>query len=229
MRKWTIAILLIVLGILLGAIAAGFLLRPPGSTQTPEQSCGGVAVIVLNRKVDPGTVVEPGLLSTTSVRHELMLGDLIGEEFAPFIAGLPLKSSLRRGDLLRWSDFAPEAVREEIAKPDKVAPRNVHAVFTQGQILPSAPIRSYNAASSRDERYFDCLLFLSGPAVLLERIECVEYTLHETFPDPRKKICRPEADPNFSVSFSAWGTFDIPVLVTMQDGAQMEWVHGLHF
>lgn len=229
MRKWTIVILLIVLGFLLGAIAAGFFLRPAGSQPTLPTSCGGVAVIVLNEKVNSGAAVEPGMLSTTTVHHELMLGDLIGDELAPFIVGLLLKNSLRRGDLLRWSDFDTQAILEAAATPDKVAPRNVHAVFTKGQILPSAPIRSYNAASPKDEKYFDCMVFLSGPAVLLERIECVEYTLHKSFPEPHKKVCRPEADPNFSVSFSAWGTFDIPVRVTMQDGAQMEWVHGLHF
>jgi hypothetical protein len=229
MRKWTLAILLVVLGVLLGAIAAGWFLRQSEPPPAPGSACSGAAVIVLNRKADSGTAVEPDMLSTTTVRHELMLGDLIGEELAEFIVGLPLKSSLRGGDLLRWSDFAPGYLLEEISKPEKVAPRKVHAVFTRGQIPPSAPIRSYNAASRRDQKYFDCLVFLSGPAVLLERIECVEYTLHETFPHPHKKVCRPEADPNFSVSFSAWGTFDIPVRVTMHDGAQIEWVHGLHF
>jgi hypothetical protein len=229
MRKWTLAILLVVLGLLLGAVAAGWFLRQSGPPPATGSPCSGAAVIVLNRKADSGTAVEPDMLSTTTVRHELMLGDLIAEELAPFVAGLPLKNSLRRGDLLRWSDFESQAILEEIGKPDKAAPRKVHAVFTRGQILPSAPIRSYNAASRRDQKYFDCLVFLSGPAVLLERIQCAEYTLHETFPHPHKKICRPEADPNFSVSFSAWGTFDIPVRVTMQDGAQIEWVHGLHF
>lgn len=227
MRK--VAILLLVLGLLLGALAAGLLLRPAEPPPALTTSCSGAAVIVLNEKTNSGAVLEPDMLSTTTVHHELMLGDLIGEELAPFIAGIPLKNSLRGGDLLRWSDFDAQAILEAAAKPDKVAPRNVHAVFTKGQILPSAPIRSYNAASPRDEKYFDCLVFLSGPAVVLERIECVEYTLHETFTNPRRKICRPEADPNFSLAFYAWGTFDIPVKITMKDGAQMEWVHGLHF
>jgi hypothetical protein len=229
MRKWTIAILLTVLGFLLVAITAGLFLRSAKLSQALPTSCSGAAVIVLNEKIDSGTAVEPVMLNTTTVHHELMLGDLIGEEFAEFVVGLPLDRSLRRGDLLRWSDFNPRAILESASTPEKVAPRKVHAVFTKGQILPSAPLRSYNAASRRDQKYSDCLVFLSGPAVLLERVECVEYTLHETFPEPHRKVCRPEADANFSVSFSAWGTFDIPVRVTMQDGAQMEWVHGLHF
>lgn len=227
MRK--VVILMTVLGFLLGALAIGFFLRPAEPPQKLPQSCSGVAVIVLNEKVESGAAVEPGMLGTTTVRHELMLGDLISEELAPFIVDLPLRNSLRRGDLLRWSDFDTQAILEAAGTPDKVAPRETYAVFTKGQILPSAPIRSYNAASRKDEKYFDCMVFLSGPAALLDRIDCVEYTLHESFPEPHKKTCRPEADPNFSVSFSAWGTFDIRVGVTLDDGARMEWVHGLHF
>jgi hypothetical protein len=184
---------------------------------------------VVNWKIESGATVEPDMLSVTTVRHELMLGDLIGEEVAEFIIGLPLKNSLRRGDLLRWSDFSAQDVLESAATPDKVAPRKVHVVFTKGQIPPSTPVRSYNAALRRDKDFFDCMVFVSGPAPVLDRIECVEYTLHETFPNPLRKVCRPFADPNFSLSFYAWGTFDIPVKVTMQDGAEMEWVHGLHF
>jgi len=227
MRK--ITVLMTVLGLLVGALAAGLLMRPARPRKVFTRSRGGAAVIVVNRKVDSGAVLEPDMLSVTTVRHELMLGDLIGEEVAEFIAGLPLKNSLRRGDLLRWSDFDAQAILESAATPDKVAPRKTYAVFTKGQILPSTPIRSYNAASRRDEKYYDCMVFLSGPAVVLDRIECVEYTLHETFDDPRRKVCRPDADPNFSLSFAAWGTFDIPVKVTMKSGAEMEWVHGLHF
>jgi hypothetical protein len=218
-----------VLGLLAGALLAVLFLRSATSPQVFHRSCGGAAVIVVNQKIGSGTVIEPDMISTTTVRHELMLGDLIGEEVAEFIAGLPLKNSLRRGDLLRWSDFDAQAILESAATPDKVAPRKTYAVFTKGQILPSTPIRSYNAASRRDEKYFDCMVFLSGPAAVLDQVDCVEYTLHETFDDPHRKVCRPEADPNFSLSFSAWGTFDIPVKVTMKGGAQMEWLHGLHF
>jgi hypothetical protein len=226
MRK--IAILLLILGLLLGVLAAGLLLRPAKPALPSAPSCGGVAVIVVNQKIDSGTAIDPDMISTTTVRHELMLGDLIGEEVAEFIAGIPLKNSLRRGDLLRWSDFDAQAILESATTPDKIAPREVHAVFTRGQALPSTPLRSYNVASRRDEKYYDCLVFISGPAVILDKVECVEYTLHETFDDPNRKVCRPEADPNFSLSFSAWGTFDIPVNVIMKYG-EMKWVHGLHF
>lgn len=229
MRKWTIAILLTVLGFLLGAIAAGFFLRPADSQRGPPPSCVGVGVIVANERIASKTAVQSEMLSSVSVPVMLMTGDLIGEDYAPFIAGLPLGSDLRRGDLFRWSDFTPEAILKAVAKPDKADPRKVHDVFTGDHQLPAVPIRSYNAAFRKDEKYFDCLVFLSGPLVLLERIDCVEYTLHKTFPEPHKKICRPEADPNFSLPFSAWGTFDIPVRVTMKDGTQLEWEHGLGF
>jgi hypothetical protein len=223
-----ITVLMTVLGLLAGALLAGLFLRPARPAFPPAPSYGGVAVVVMNQKIDSGTVIEPDMIGTTTVRHELMLGDLIAEEVAEFIAGLPLKNSLRRGDLLRWSDFDAQAILESAATPDKIAPRKVHAVFTRGQVLPSTPLRSYNAAARRDEKYHDCLVFISGPAVVLDRVECVEYTLHETFDDPHRKVCRPQADPNFSLPFSAWGTFDIPVKVIMKTG-EMEWVHGLHF
>jgi hypothetical protein len=217
-----------VLGLLAGALLAGLLLRPAGPAFPSAPSCGGAAVMVVNQNIESGAVIEPDALGVTTVRHELMLGDLIGEEVAEFIVGLPLERSLRRGDLLRWSDFDAQAILESATTPGKIAPRKVHAVFTRGQALPSTPLRSYNVASRRDEKYHDCLVFISGPAVVLDKVQCVEYTLHETFDDPHRKVCRPEADPNFSLPFSAWGTFDIPVKIIMKFG-EMKWVHGLHF
>jgi len=229
MRKWTLATLMLILGFLLGVLAAGLFFRPSGSGHTLQSRGDKVKAVIVNDAIASGAVVGPDVLSSFPVPVELMMGGLIAKEHAAFVFGLKSSESLKRGDLLRWSDFSTDDILAAVSPSDKVDPGAVHGVFSGDQPAPGLPIRSYNAARRRDERYFDCFLFLSGPAVLLKRIECVEYMLHPSFDEPKKKICRQEADPVFSLRFSAWGTFDIPVRVTMQDGQTLEWVHGLHF
>ena len=128
-----IAVLMTVLGLLAGALLAGLLLRPAKPPLPTGPSCGGAAVVVANQKIESGTVLEPGMISTTTVRHELMLGDLIGEEVAEFIAGIPLKNSLRRGDLLRWSDFDARAILESASTPERASSKLLTRAATAGK------------------------------------------------------------------------------------------------
>lgn len=72
--------------------------------------------------------------------------------------------------------------------------------------------------------------FIQAPEEVLARVQCVEYTLHPTFPDPVREVCdRGPGEHAFPITAKGWGTFPLHVRVTFTDGSTQELVHALHF
>jgi transcription initiation factor IIF auxiliary subunit len=73
-------------------------------------------------------------------------------------------------------------------------------------------------------------VFLKASPQVLNNIECVEYILHPTFPDPVQRVCK-LGDQNypFALSASGWGTFRIRIRVFMQNGRDKDLTHNLTF
>jgi transcription initiation factor IIF auxiliary subunit len=80
-----------------------------------------------------------------------------------------------------------------------------------------------------DERW-QWTAFVSGPSDQIEKIECVQYTLHPTFPDPIKKVCS-STDPRhpFALTATGWGTFNLRARIEFKDGTSREITHYLQF
>ncbi len=74
---------------------------------------------------------------------------------------------------------------------------------------------------------WDWTIFIDADQTALSRIQCVEYTLHESFPDPVRTICN--AGNKFALSSNGWGTFTIKVRLLMKDGSQRMLNHDLKF
>ena len=65
---------------------------------------------------------------------------------------------------------------------------------------------------------------------LLGEIECVQYTLHPTFPNPVQRICsRGAGTQAFRLSGQGWGTFAIDIRVFFKDGTTTDLEHRLVF
>lgn len=66
---------------------------------------------------------------------------------------------------------------------------------------------------------WDWTVFIKASKQVLDDIECVEYTLHPTFPNPIRRECS-LGDPRypFGHSTNGWGTFEIHIKVTFKDG-----------
>jgi transcription initiation factor IIF auxiliary subunit len=60
-------------------------------------------------------------------------------------------------------------------------------------------------------------VFVDADAETLRQIECVEYTLHPTFPDPVRRVCN-QSETKFALSSNGWGTFTIKVRIQYRDG-----------
>lgn len=62
-------------------------------------------------------------------------------------------------------------------------------------------------------------LFVEAPPDVLDKIKCVEYTLHPTFPNPIQVVCDRGNDKEaFALPGDGWGRFAVRVKVSFTDG-----------
>jgi transcription initiation factor IIF auxiliary subunit len=104
----------------------------------------------------------------------------------------------------------------EIAK----SPPHTHGAVSAGNI-------SHYAGDDR----WDWTVFLISDNKTLDDIQCVDYTLHPTFPDPVRKVCMRGTSPGqgFFLKSNGWGTFTIGIRVTFRDGEVAALTHTLTF
>jgi transcription initiation factor IIF auxiliary subunit len=75
---------------------------------------------------------------------------------------------------------------------------------------------------------WDWTIFVDADPDTLRQIDCVEYTLHPTFPDPVRKVCgQPET--KFAFSTNGWGTFTVKVKIQYKNGRIENVEHQLIF
>lgn len=59
----------------------------------------------------------------------------------------------------------------------------------------------------------------------LEQVDHVEYVLHETFPNPVRRVDDPEG--GFAMRTSGWGVFELVAFVYTKDGDKIRLTHQL--
>lgn len=91
-----------------------------------------------------------------------------------------------------------------------------------------AALKVENTSSYVGSGRWDWKIFVDADPKTLQQIECVEYTLHQTFPDPVRKVCN-EPQNKFALSASGWGTFTVKVKVQYKDGHDEAVEHRLVF
>jgi transcription initiation factor IIF auxiliary subunit len=83
--------------------------------------------------------------------------------------------------------------------------------------LPAGqPLRFTNTYASAPNGTYRWTVYLDERSATLQKISCVEYRLHPTFPNPVQKICSPQK--KFALTASGWGEFTIFITVHWQDG-----------
>jgi transcription initiation factor IIF auxiliary subunit len=75
---------------------------------------------------------------------------------------------------------------------------------------------------------WDWTIFVDADPDTLRQIDCVEYTLHPTFPDPLRKVCR-QPETKFAFSTNGWGTFTVKVKIQYKNGRIENVEHQLIF
>jgi hypothetical protein len=99
---------------------------------------------------------------------------------------------------------------------------------------PSPPLKIFSTNIKNTSQYigqngqslWDWTIYIDADASALSQIECVQYTLHPTFPNPVQKICD---NNNFALSTRGWGTFVVGVKILFKNGESQELSHQLIF
>jgi transcription initiation factor IIF auxiliary subunit len=91
-------------------------------------------------------------------------------------------------------------------------------------------ISAANTSRYVGDRRWEWTVFVQASPETLKGINCVEYTLHPTFPDPVRRRCD-LGDPRFpfALTTNGWGTFEIPIRVLFKDGRERTLKHMLSF
>ena len=70
-------------------------------------------------------------------------------------------------------------------------------------------------------------LYLSGDDLVY--VQSATYTLHQTFPDPVRKVTRSLSNPNCQLVIWTWGLFEVKVVVEDKSNQLHEFKHNLSY
>jgi transcription initiation factor IIF auxiliary subunit len=104
-------------------------------------------------------------------------------------------------------------------------------LFIPGLSVAQSGIAVDNIAKPMGNNRWEWTVFVKGDAETISKISCVEYELHETFPDRLRRVCERGSGPDhaFPLTASGWGTFDIPVTIYYADGRTEKLTYHLRF
>ncbi|MCP4409236.1 MAG: hypothetical protein GY807_16075 [Gammaproteobacteria bacterium] len=88
-------------------------------------------------------------------------------------------------------------------------------------------LKTKNTSTLVGDGRWDWTVFIDADKETLKRIQCVEYTLHKTFPNPVRKRCNMQD--RFALNTNGWGTFRIKVKALFKDGTEKLLFHDLVF
>lgn len=91
-------------------------------------------------------------------------------------------------------------------------------------------IKTGNTAQKLNDDLWKWKIYIAAPNSILNKIKCVEYTLHPTFPNPVHLVCtRGNGSKAFPLEARGWGTFRVKVLIYFKDKSTRELYHNLNF
>lgn len=92
----------------------------------------------------------------------------------------------------------------------------VVAVLAVGGDLAQGPQLSIDNVYSYRQNGFYWTVFVHEDATVLQKVRCVQYTLHPTFPTPVQRTC--DRTKSFALNAVGWGEFTILL--------KIEWING---
>ncbi len=104
----------------------------------------------------------------------------------------------------------------------------------RSEVRLKGPLRNVTTGNTSEyvgSSQWNWTVYIASDDVTLNDVECVEYTLHPTFPDPVRRVCAKGSTrgEGFPLSSSGWGTFTIGVKVMFKDGDVRLLKHQLDF
>jgi transcription initiation factor IIF auxiliary subunit len=127
-----------------------------------------------------------------------------------------------------WGTF--EIPIKVIFKDGRVQSLKHTLKFITPTVTQPLPIKVGNVATERRKGLWKWTVYIQGPAQALNKIKCVQYALHPTFPNPNREICaRGKPTQAFPLTATGWGTFEIGVRVFLKNGQIQELKYQLKF
>lgn len=114
-------------------------------------------------------------------------------------------------------------------------PPRISALLVCGCLLAAPVAAQQRITTANSSRYIGdgrwaWTVYIQAPAATIASIRCVEYTLHPTFPNPVRSVCKAGSGPEFfPLPTDGWGTFQIPIKIQFRDGHTQALTHQLHF
>ncbi len=112
----------------------------------------------------------------------------------------------------------------------------VHELIADDNQIEPAPgkygkITTNNSATYVGKDRWNWTVFIQADDRTLYQIQCVEYHLHPTFPEPVQKVCTQgsESGKGFFLTANGWGTFTVKLNVIFKDGERIRLNHDLVF
>lgn len=91
-------------------------------------------------------------------------------------------------------------------------------------------ILTRNSYKELSDNWWSWTVYVASSEEDLNKIKCVEYTLHESFSNPIQLICeKTSSEKAFPFSARGWGTFEIKIKVIYKDGKVQNLKHMLEF
>lgn len=98
-------------------------------------------------------------------------------------------------------------------------------VFEQKTTQGPLHVTPRNASREIEPGWWEWTIYMEGAHAELDRIRCVEYTLHPTFPNPVRVVC---SRPNrFELTARGWGTFTVMIKLMLKDDSIRQMTHTL--
>jgi transcription initiation factor IIF auxiliary subunit len=96
-----------------------------------------------------------------------------------------------------------------------------------GPSLAAQDISIKNTSSPIGNGRWQWTIYLDAASPILDRVKCVEYHLHPTFPNPLQVVCERGQEQSFALNGNGWGEFNVAVKVQFLDGSEKSYNHWL--
>jgi transcription initiation factor IIF auxiliary subunit len=148
----------------------------------------------------------------------------------------PVRSVCSRGDTRYPFGFTGQGVGSfeisiKITLANGTVDRLTHKMALVALPVTSPlPITAGNVATQLQPGWWEWTVFIQGPEDALNQIQCVQYTLHPTFPHPVRDVCiRGTSSQAFALTATGWGTFQIRIRMFLKNGRVQDLTHDLTF
>lgn len=98
-------------------------------------------------------------------------------------------------------------------------------VFKAEPAPTSLNVAVKNSSRQIEPGWWEWVIYIEGATADLDRIRCVEYTLHPTFPNPVRVVC--SRTDRFQLTARGWGSFTVRIKLILDDGSIRQLSHAL--